>query len=134
MANPPSVVDNSLAVLRLETLASSVLFGSAGSLPGAGVGTEVFQMEGRTPSGAASPRRRPLVPGRGEGALGGARRVRSFRVPSEAAYDLSLPPTPPHQEQHTVKCLSLSPPVSLSLVLSRSRRPGAAVMVLGLFP
>ncbi|OWK11614.1 CACNA1A, partial [Cervus elaphus hippelaphus] len=42
---------------------------TAGSLPRAGAGTEVFPMEGRTPSGATSLRRRPLVPGRGEGAL-----------------------------------------------------------------
>ena len=87
-------------------------------------------MEGWTPSGAAGPRRRLLVPGRGKGALGCACVcVRVFCVlSSEAAYDLSLPPTPPHQEQHTVKCLSLS------LVLSCSLCPDAAVLVLGLSP
>ena len=59
---------------------------------------------------------------------------------SEAAYDLSLPPTPPHQEQYTVKfSLSVSPfLLSLSFFLfhfvSRFPCPGAAVLVLGRFP
>lgn len=132
MAISPVVIDDFLAVLLLGNLAFLVLSGSARSLPRAGDRTGGFQMEGWTSARAASLRLPLLVPGQGRGRSGVCACMCAcvFCVlSSEATYDLSLPPTPRHQEQYTVK-FSLS----LSHFVSRSPCPGAAVLVLGLAP
>lgn len=120
MAISPVVIDDFLAVLLLGNLAFLVLSGSARSLPRAGDRTGGFQMEGWTSARAASLRLPLLVPGQGRGRSGVCACMCAcvFCVlSSEATYDLSLPPTPRHQEQYTVK-FSLS--LSLSFCLSFS--------------